>query len=352
MEKGEWTKVFVCRLHVGAAHLLKAPLRSQLFHMVDKDDDGLFGKEDFLETFGSYHQNGRVTPVGKSSQLKLSSADVFRRADKNGDGFLDFEDFRTALLLTRPQSTPAEIKVFWQHVDVDKDSRVDIEQFCKRMASTPLELNWEEAVVEDILRIIDEKRGSLLRVFRDLDDGTDQVLSKAEFRSAMMRLGLGLSAKKYDLLFDRVDLNKDGAINTGQFIAWVSGAQIKGPSEKLDCIRTTMYKHLGSPENTFLWFLKKHKLPDGKRALNSTEFEQLLLRDLPGLFNRPIRLGAPDVPQVQTHFCATLIIVRSVGAWLTNSLPQIYLKAGGRKNVLTMEKFINFFSDQATGAGG
>ena len=126
-----------------------------------------------------------------------------------------------------------------------------------------------------------------------------------------MRLGLGLSGKQYDMLFDRVDLNKDGAINTGQFIAWVSGAQMKAPpgaalSAKLDVLRQTIRKHLGSAENAFLWFLKKHKLPDDKRGLSVAEFETLLLNDLAVLLNRPVRLGPAEVEQaymkVRWHF--------------------------------------------------
>jgi calmodulin len=157
------------RLFADIDEVLKLGLRpfqwKLLFHVVDKDEDGFFGKDDFLETFGSFHSNGRVTPMGKASQVRLSSADVFRRADKNGDGFLDLEDFKTALLLTRPQSTPAEIKVFWEHVDVGKQGRVDIETFCKRMASTPSQLNWEESVVENLIHIVSAKREALMRAF-------------------------------------------------------------------------------------------------------------------------------------------------------------------------------------------
>jgi hypothetical protein len=126
----------------------------------------------------------------------------------------------------------------------------------------------------------------------------DVIMSKLEFRTAMGRLGLGLATSKYDLLFDRVDLNSDGAINMGQFMAWVSGAQMEGPCTKIDFLRSTIHKHLGSPTNAFLWFLKKHKLPESQRALTNAQFEQFLRRDLPAVFERPIRFSAAEAGQV------------------------------------------------------
>ena len=180
----------------------------ELFHAIDKDDDGVLNRQDFVSSFQGFTATGRITPVHGAKKVTLSSAEVFRRADKHCDGFLDFHDFKVALRLIRPQTQEDEYKLYWDHVDREKQGRVDIEQFCQRMAVQPPALDWEGVLIEDMLMLLDAKRESLVRVFQDLDsaDADDnKVIRKHEFRECMKRLGLGLSNHKADLLFDRID---------------------------------------------------------------------------------------------------------------------------------------------------
>ena len=51
-----------------------------------------------------------------------------------------------------------------------------------------------------------------------------EVLSRAEFHDALIRLGLGISKEKCNTIFDRVDVAGDGAIDVREFIAFVNGA--------------------------------------------------------------------------------------------------------------------------------
>jgi hypothetical protein len=61
---------------------------------------------------------------------------------------------QVALKLIRPQTGAAETEIFWRHVDVEDRGRVDIEQFCQRMATPPKELDWEASVIEDVLWVL------------------------------------------------------------------------------------------------------------------------------------------------------------------------------------------------------
>eukprot|EP01050_Picozoa_sp_SAG11_P015906 SAG11_NODE_2111_length_3809_cov_11.810322_2_plen_313_part_00 len=67
----------------------------KLFHKIDDDD------EDFLKLITQYMATGRVEGRGDVQETALSSAEVFRRVDVNGDGFLEWHEFVEAMTLMR-----------------------------------------------------------------------------------------------------------------------------------------------------------------------------------------------------------------------------------------------------------
>ena len=242
----------------------------QLFHIIDLDQDGVIGEADFVSTFSSFVMSGRVTPVSGTASVKLSSAEVFRRADKDATGFLDWQKFQIALKLVRPQSDTAEVAMWWKHVDRAQRGRVDIEEFCSRMAEGPQKLDWETTAVEEIAEILRTKRGALKRVF-DLEGG-GQILSRTEFREALVRLGLGISSKTAGQIFDRVDVEKDGAVDVKEFIAFINGVSSTSSPSVLKNLRKKIQLHMGSAEGFYLWILKKCKLQPHVRAISDTQF--------------------------------------------------------------------------------
>ena len=125
-----------------------------LFHTIDADNDGVINEEDFCKAFRTFVNSGRVTPVQGTASVPLSSAEVFRRADSDADGFLDTQNFRVAIKLVRPQADEAEIQLWWRHVDRERRGRVTLEEFCQRMASRPKELDWEAGTVEEIQYVL------------------------------------------------------------------------------------------------------------------------------------------------------------------------------------------------------
>eukprot|EP01052_Picozoa_sp_SAG31_P036522 SAG31_NODE_4574_length_3124_cov_3.152397_2_plen_255_part_00 len=81
----------------------------KLFHIVDDDDDLVIGKSDVLKLVTQYMETGRIQNDG-AHQGSLSSSDVFRRVDVNGDGFLEWHEFVQAMELMRPNLTEADIR--------------------------------------------------------------------------------------------------------------------------------------------------------------------------------------------------------------------------------------------------
>lgn len=269
----------------------------QLFHVVDMDQDGVIGEDDFVSTFSTFVTSGRVTPVNGSANVKLSSAEVFRRADSDASGFLDWRKFQVAIKLIRPQSDPAEVALWWKHVDRAQRGRVNIEEFCSRMADRPQQLDSETSAVEEIAKILKTKRDALNRVF-DLEGG--HILSRAEFKESLKRLGLGISSKLVDQIFDRVDVANDGAIDVKEFIAFINGGSPTSAPSALENLKQKIHLHMGSAEVLYLWILKKNKLNSATRAISDVQFAAGM-RALIALCPLPPRII--DDKQVRFHCC-------------------------------------------------
>jgi Ca2+-binding EF-hand superfamily protein/CRP-like cAMP-binding protein len=290
-----------------------------LFHSIDLDDDGVIGEDDFVGTFRSFVTSGRVTPVSGNASVKLSSAEVFRRADSDATGFLDWEKFKIAIKLVRPQADATEMDTWWKHVDREKRGRVAMSEFCGRMASRPQQLDWEAITVEEIAQILETKRDALKRVF-DLEGG--HILSRAEFRESLVRLGLGISNRQADLIFDRVDVAKDGAVDVKEFIAFVNGASTTKPPSILNDVKALIQMHMGSAEVFYLWILKKCKLEPQTRAISDAQFATGL---------RALVSLCPDPPRAIDD----------------KEMPDLFRRCGGRNRLVKMEKFLHFFASEA-----
>ena len=68
----------------------------------------------------------------------------------------------------------------------------------------------------------------LRRLFKQFDGDQSNYLSKAEFREALLKLGIALSDVQMDDLIKEVDLDGNQVIDIDEFIAWsiVTGKQI------------------------------------------------------------------------------------------------------------------------------
>ena len=158
--------------------------------------------------------------------------------------------------------------MWWKHVDKAQRGRVNLEDFCSRMADRPQELAWETNCVEELAEILRTKRDALKRVF-NLEG---QILSRGEFRESLIRLGLGISSKQAGDIFDRVDVESDGAIDVKEFIAFVNGTCGATQPSILNDLIKKMRLHMGSAEGFYLWILKKCKLDPHTRAISDVHF--------------------------------------------------------------------------------
>ena len=160
-------------------------------------------------------------------------AEVFRRVDTDGSGWVDEDEFSEALSMLRQGcgGTQAETDAMWYHI-ARKRSRVGFEQFCAALREPPLPVGWQ-ASVQSALRLRMKSKGGVTGSAAAILDamcaaggsaGLGQ-LSVVGWRRAVQRLGLGLSARQCDVLFATVDTNSDGAVDIHELLAWLNAEQ-------------------------------------------------------------------------------------------------------------------------------
>ena len=298
----------------------------ELFHLVDKDMDGRIGEHDFVDMLNAFNESGRVNSGGGEHEESLSSSDVFRRADKDCDGFLDRAEFEAAAKLVHPSATTTEIDRGWALVGGNKAGRVDANEWARYLAG-PTEDSWQRTTMEMIGDILRTNRMALQNVVTDIDTSGTGVLSMDEFREAMNRLGLALSRKKCDALHRRIDVNSTGGIKLEDLIGWATGSFVEGPLSDRAHIIELQKLHLGSAENLFVWIQKKFKLKSDM-SMNHENFAKGV---------RALYYFSPK-KQVQSE-------MERFEADFDEATREMFAKAGGRNDAVSFASFLEYFTD-------
>ncbi|XP_037832970.1 troponin C, skeletal muscle isoform X1 [Kryptolebias marmoratus] len=115
------------------------PSREELDAIIEEvDEDDLeklhlssgSGTIDFEEFLVMMVQQLKEDQAGKSEE-ELS--ECFRIFDKNGDGFVDREEFGDILHMTGEQVTEEDIDEMFGESDTNKDGKIDFDEFLKMM---------------------------------------------------------------------------------------------------------------------------------------------------------------------------------------------------------------------------
>ena len=292
----------------------------QLFRKLDIDEDGYIGEADFLHHFKEFTFTGKVLKDTQNAffDTKLSTAEIFKRVDTSGDGFIDKDEFDTATQLMRPNASRQELSALWNHIDVHGVGKVDQAEFSDGMRDLPPGLAWEARIIED-LKLLIRQKGNLRVVFDAIDTSGDGCLSGSEFVTALGRLGMGLSSRQCQHLLQRIDVNGDGGVDYEEFLAWVNGRSLDDEEygiQSRQLIADAMARHLGSAEAAFIYCLQRDT--ENKVVVSLKAFKRGLV-DLLALNKQPL------VPTEQ-------------------ELKELFNKVGGRGNTVTASLFIAFFT--------
>lgn len=221
-----------------------------------------------------------------------------------------FEAFKQGISALVPKRfLPAEIQHFWN--SLWKGEAIDYYQFSKEFQdikflstfsqtskrssnhSTPYSfMSYSSQKSQDPLKrlqsLIKASPNNLEQVFKNIDTDESGKLSAVEFRKALRKLGVGLSARDIDLVMSRIDTNNDGQIDWQEFNKNFKQSDTEKHTNgvaqnRIQKMRQNMNSYMLSPKDAFSQFD-----PERSGFLDFSKFNNLV--------NRLCELAGETVP--------------------------------------------------------
>ena len=293
---------------------LTRDLYQQLFAYLDPHRKGYLSMKDWETAFGKFNYSlqsfQEIKDAIRSNFCDINAAFQFflsyhKQSPPNKIGKKDFVEAVQALIPKR--FSQSDIKQVWSSFSKPflgfHDFRAEFGQgkfmstFSHSSRSTGLSSGFSsEEPLKKLQALIRASPYSLEDVFKQMDTDSSGVISAIEFRKAIRKLGLGLTAKDIDALLSRIDTNNDGQIDWQEFSKRFKTSntekQVKAAAQsKLNKLRELMTAFMLSPKDAFkqfdserLGFLRFQNFSDLLKKLSELNKEPLpsfsVLKDL------------------------------------------------------------------------
>ena len=169
--------------------------------------------------------------------------EVYRYFDENHDQFVTPIEFKNGLAGLGIQLPSTQFQALVRHVDTDSNGTIDYNEFVSDLKNRDVQTGdmWElgkdrkakttdpmvgsvgigKDNIKDILiyiqQKIETKSGSLTKVFRGFDEDSSGSVDYREFRTGLMKIGVPLNDKEFDMLIAEVDNDGGGEIDYNEF---------------------------------------------------------------------------------------------------------------------------------------
>jgi Ca2+-binding EF-hand superfamily protein len=197
-----------------------------------------------------------MSEVSGSGAGFVQAFKIFRRkAADDGDGQVDFAEFRRALRFMNLDISEAEAQVVFDAVDTDGSGSIDYSEFCdgfmdktgglsldgnlgeehatnqarrqrEQAAKLMTALDTEDpvtAIREHVMASV-EGPGAMLKafkIFRKKSNSLNNSITFREFAHGLHHMNVKLSATKMKMFFDSLDSNRSGEIDFAEFTAGI-----------------------------------------------------------------------------------------------------------------------------------
>ncbi|KAK2154774.1 hypothetical protein LSH36_258g05110 [Paralvinella palmiformis] len=150
--------------------------------------------------------------------------EAFQMFDKDGDGTISTKELGIVMRSLGQNPTESELQEIINEVDIDGNGKIDLDEFIVMMARqqclSPAELE---------------------QAFRMFDRDHDGFIDARELRHLLTNLGEKLTDQEVDEMIREVDVDGDGKVDYGEFVAMLNPImppgmtpiEVKGPKGKV-----------------------------------------------------------------------------------------------------------------------
>ena len=220
---------------------------------MDTDNDGEISREEFINR--SYVGNlayvrERLISCAKKDTRggQMNFKALFRRLDTNGDGELDFREFKDAVQgrsgcdVPEREISTSQLEQLFDHIDVNRDDGITALEFVSFLENDDsLVSTADSSVVEKTLIYMQHELTQQSHQtgkktydqFDEMDTNGDGSLDQAELEAALIKIGLHLRPWEVRVIMAAIDTDGDGSIGLDEFMDALRGS-IRGFSFSRD----------------------------------------------------------------------------------------------------------------------
>lgn len=152
-------------------------------------------------------------------KMRLISAETaFGIFDKNKDGCISREEFRSAMNNMGIKLTGVELDTVMRAIDTDQDGGIKYKEFIKKLQIYGAQcVTEEQQILNTVYESIKKLGYSLYEVFQIFDRDNDGQINRQDLMDSFSNFGLGLSASQIEKILKLIDSNRDGSIEFSEF---------------------------------------------------------------------------------------------------------------------------------------
>ena len=148
----------------------------------------------------------------------ISAETAFGIFDKNKDGKISREEFRSAMNNMGIKISVPELDSIIRSIDSDQDGNIKYKEFIKKLQIYGATcVTEEQQILNTVYESIKKLGYSLDEVFQIFDRDSDGVINRQDLMDSFNNFGLGLSAVEIQKIMKLIDSNKDGCIEMAEF---------------------------------------------------------------------------------------------------------------------------------------
>jgi Ca2+-binding EF-hand superfamily protein len=204
---------------------------NSIFALADINQDGEVNYAEFVSALFPVAADG-LAKFRHSLKNINSVRDAFRRFDADGDGSIDFQEFKRGSGSLNQKFSDGELTSVFAIGDCDQDGSISFPEFARLVLPS----------ADDMISHLKKSLGSasdIAATFNKFDINKDGQISNQELRNGLKSIGMKFTDIEVETIFAVADLDGDGEISICEFEALLGTAPSFG---RIEDVKAAFYR--------------------------------------------------------------------------------------------------------------